>query len=294
MDSLSLEALRRWYAEEVRWASGVSDPRIVSAFASIPRESFLPQGPWHFSTGMMTETYQPTPNAELHHLYHNVMVAIDPERELNTALPSYMASVLESAAIDSGAQVAQIGAGLGYYSAILSNLVGPTGSVVALEIDPLLAKQCASNLASYPNSACLHADGSTYSFNAGSLDVLIVHGAATHIPRRWLESLNIGGRIIAPFAYASDEPGQLARITRQRTGFLVEFTQEVFAYPCVGTCTEKSAETLREAVEMYGWYTHSELRLDLENVDDSAWVVTPNYWISMTERVDIHDGPTSP
>ena len=74
----------------------------------------------------------------------------------------------------------------------------------------------------------------------------------------------------------------------------MDFPQEVFAYPCVGTHTEECAETLREAVEMYGWYTHSELRLDLVNGDDSAWVVTPNYWISMTEHVDIHDGPTSP
>lgn len=291
MDSWSLEALRRWYAEEVRWASGVSDPRIMSAFASVPRESFLPKGPWLFSTGMMPETYQLTPNAEPHHLYHNVMVAIDPERELNTALPSYMASVLESASIHVGARVAQIGAGLGYFSAILGNLVGPTGSIVALEVETSLAKQCQRNLANYPNCACLHADGNTYPFKARSLDVLIVHGAATHVPRRWLESLNEGGRILVPLSYASDEPGQLARITQQRAGFLVEFLQEVFAYPCTGTYNEECAETLREAVEMYGWYTNSKLRLDLEKVDDSAWLVTPNYWISMTEHAEIHDAP---
>jgi protein-L-isoaspartate(D-aspartate) O-methyltransferase len=291
MNLFSLETLRRWYAEEIRWASGVSDPRIISAFASIPRELFLSKGPWHFSTGMMTETYQLTPTAEPHHLYHNVMVAIDPEEELNTALPSYMASVMESASIDIGSTVAQIGAGLGYYSAILSHLVGPTGSVFALEANPLLAKQCQRNLASYPNSTCLHADGSTYPFKARSLDVLIVHGAATHVPRRWLESLNEGGRILVPLSYASDEPGQLARITRQRAGFLVEFIQEVFAYPCTGTYNEECAETLREAVEMYGWYTNSELRLDLEKVDDSAWLVTPNYWISMTEDGELHDAP---
>jgi hypothetical protein len=42
---------------------------------------------------------------------------------------------------------------------------------------------------------------------------------------------------------------------------------------------------------MYGWYTNSELRLDLEKVDDSAWLVTPNYWISMTEDGELHDAP---
>lgn len=289
MDSPSLQALRRWYADEVRWASGISDARIISAFASIPRESFLPNGPWHFSTGMMTESYHITPNAELHHLYHNVMIGIDPERDLNTALPSYMARVLESASIENGAKVAQIGAGLGYYSAIIGHLVGPRGSVLALEIESSIAKECQRNLASYTNTTCVNANGADYAFKSNSLDALLVHGATTHIPRGWLDSLNDGGRLIVPLSYASDEPGQLARVTRRGHTFVVEFIQEVFAYPCLGTIDESCAEALREGVEMYGWYTNSELRFDLEHVDESAWVVTPDYWISMAERVDTQD-----
>lgn len=289
MESVALEVLRRWYAEEVRWASGISDERIISAFASVPRESFLSNGPWHLSTGMMTESYRLTPDDHVHHLYHNVMVAIDPERELNTALPSYMARVLESASIGKGARVAQIGAGLGYYSAIVSELVGSRGSVLALEIDGSIANQCQQNLASYENSTSVNADGATYPFEASSLDALLVHGATTHIPRGWLKSLKDGGRLIVPLCYASDEPGQVTRITRQGNTFIVDFIQEIFAYPCVGANDDSCAEALRAGVEMYGWYTNSELRFDLEYVDESAWVVTPYYWISMTERVDIQD-----
>jgi protein-L-isoaspartate(D-aspartate) O-methyltransferase len=138
--------MRRWFAEEIRWASGVSDPRIISAFATIPRESFLPAGPWNISTPMMLESYQRTPDAEVHHLYHNVMVAIDSSLELNSALPSYLASVLEIASIKEGAVVAQVGAGLGYYSAILSHVVGPIGSILALEIDPKIDRGSVSKL----------------------------------------------------------------------------------------------------------------------------------------------------
>ena len=292
MDSPYLQALRRWYSDEVRWASGISDDRIISAFASVPRESFLSHGPWYLSTGMMTENYHLTSDDAVHHLYHNVMVAIDPERDLNTALPSSMARVLESASIAIGAKVAQIGPGLGYYSAILAHLVGPTGSVLAIEIEASLAKQCQKNLASYANITCVNADGAAYPFEGNSLDVLLVHGATTHIPRGWLDSLNDGGRLIVCLSYASDEPGQVARITRQGNGFLVEFIQEVFAYPCVGANDESCAEALRAGVEMYGWYTNSELRLDLEHIDESAWVVTPNYWISMTERFDVDSAPS--
>jgi protein-L-isoaspartate(D-aspartate) O-methyltransferase len=288
MESLSLEAIRRWYADEVRWASGVADTRIISAFASVPRESFLTPGPWHFSTGMMTGTYQVTPNGDLHHLYHNVMVALDPTRELNTAVPSYMANVLDLASVKVGASVAQIGAGLGYYSAIIAHLVGPEGSLLALEIDPTLAQRCHHNLSHYQNVRCVQGDGGTYPFKRGSLDVLLVHGAATQVPKVWLDSLKPNGRIVVNFSYSPDCPGQLTRITRNHDRFLIEFHHEVFAYPCVGMYTEQGAEALQDAVETYGWYTKSEVRFDLEHLDDSAWLVTPEYWISMTEPAEAH------
>ena len=293
MHSLSLETLRRWYADEVRWASGVTTDRIITAFANVPRERFLPCGPWHISTPMMVANYQETPNSDVHHVYHNVMVALDPNRELNTALPSYVANILENASIDAGAHVAQIGAGLGYYSAIISHLVGPTGSVLALEVDPSLAKQCRINLSHYPKVDCKHTDGSTYPFEPASMDAVIVHGAATHIPRRWLEALKDGGRLLVPLSYSPDEAGQLARITRTHDRYRVEFQHEVFAYPCIGTCNDENGGALREAVEMFGWYTNSELRFDLEHIDESAWVVTHDYWISMTEDRDAHEDLTS-
>lgn len=284
MDSPSLQALRRWYADEVRWASGVSNARIISAFATIPRESFLPPGPWKISSPMMLENYQSTPDADVRHLYHNVMVAIDESQELNTALPSYMARVLEIASIADGATIAQIGAGLGYYSAILSRLVAPRGAVLALEVDPYLAARCQTNLSSYPNVRCVHGDGGAHHFAAESLDLVLAHGAVTLIPTTWLAALKDGGRIVTPLSYSSEEPGQLAIVSRTGDRFRVGFHQEVFTYPCIGTFSDEYAETLREAVEMYGWYTDSELRFDLDNADESAWLITPHYWISMAAR----------
>lgn len=284
MDSFSRETLRRWYADEVRWASGVSDARIISAFATIPRESFLPPGPWKISSPMMAESYQSTPDADVHHLYHNVMVAIDESQELNTALPSYMARVLEIASIEDGASIAQIGAGLGYYSAILSRLVGPRGTILALEVDPYLSTRCQTNLSSYPNVRCVHGDGGAHHFAPESLDLVVVHGAVTLIPTTWLAALKDGGRIVAPLSYSSEEPGQLAITSRTGDRFRVSFHQEVFTSPCIGTFGEEAADTLREAVDMYGWYTDSELRFDIANADESAWLITPHYWISMAER----------
>ena len=55
----SYEALHRFYASFVTARGGVTDPRIVDAFATVKREHFVGAGPWHvhFEGGyMLTET----------------------------------------------------------------------------------------------------------------------------------------------------------------------------------------------------------------------------------------------
>jgi len=47
MPRQTLKALRRAYAEELRIAGPVrGNPRVIDAFAKVPREKFLPPGPW--------------------------------------------------------------------------------------------------------------------------------------------------------------------------------------------------------------------------------------------------------
>ena len=37
---------RKWYADELRYIAHIRSPRIVQAFATVPREHFLGPGPW--------------------------------------------------------------------------------------------------------------------------------------------------------------------------------------------------------------------------------------------------------
>lgn len=47
MPRQALKALRRAYAEELRIAGPVrNNPKVIEAFATVPRENFLPPGPW--------------------------------------------------------------------------------------------------------------------------------------------------------------------------------------------------------------------------------------------------------
>jgi len=87
-----LDGLRRFYAEELRAVANLQSEALVRAFAKVPREHFLGPGPWRVrSPGF--EGYWTTKDVDPKHLYHNVLVAIDPTRQLNNGHPSFLASL---------------------------------------------------------------------------------------------------------------------------------------------------------------------------------------------------------
>jgi protein-L-isoaspartate(D-aspartate) O-methyltransferase len=75
------------------------------------------------------------------------LVAIDETRRLNNGQPSLWAQLFDVLDLAAGDHVIHVGAGQGYYSAILAEIVGPTGRVTAIEIDPNLATKARKNLA---------------------------------------------------------------------------------------------------------------------------------------------------
>ena len=88
-------------------------------------------------------SYRLTPDADPVHLYDNVLVAIDARRKLDTGLPSLWAHFIDLLDVGEKDRVVQIGCGLGYFSAILSEIVGPKGRVQAIECDERLAARAA-------------------------------------------------------------------------------------------------------------------------------------------------------
>lgn len=135
----SLEEARRCYAEELRFTARVTAPAVVEAFAAVPREHFLGPGPWRVLSPMAMGDYWTTEDADPRHLYHDVLVAIDEARRLNNGQPSLWARMYDQLELRRGAAVVHVGAGTGYYSAILAEIVGRGGRVTALEIDPRLS-----------------------------------------------------------------------------------------------------------------------------------------------------------
>jgi protein-L-isoaspartate(D-aspartate) O-methyltransferase len=74
-------------------------------------------------------------------------VQVIAERHLNNGQPSGHARWIESASIKPGEHVVHIGAGTGYYTAILACLVGPSGKVTGIEVDASLAARATVQMA---------------------------------------------------------------------------------------------------------------------------------------------------
>src|SRR5215475_10359095 len=145
-----LETHRSFFANLVTATVGIPgrEHRLTQAFASTPRERFVGNGPWRVFTAA---GYIETPSDDPAFLYQDVTVALRGEGQINNGQPTLHAACLASLNPKEGETAVHIGAGSGYYTALLAKLVGPAGTVTAYEIEPDLAQRAAENLADLPN-----------------------------------------------------------------------------------------------------------------------------------------------
>ena len=192
MDDADIEAARRAYAAEILRVAEVADSRIGDAFAAVPREAFLPPPPWtviRMGVGMRT--------SDVASLYDNVLVAIAPERGINNGEPALHVAWIDAVSPQPGETVIHVGAGTGYYTAILARLVEPGGRVEAFEYESDLAAQAVANLQDRAN-VTVHA-ASAFGRTLPSGDIVYVNAGVVAPDVEWLRALNPGGRLIFPW-----------------------------------------------------------------------------------------------
>ncbi|PJG55546.1 methyltransferase [Bradyrhizobium forestalis] len=225
-----LAATRARYVELIARRERIASKRLLAALAAVPREDFLPSGPWRIKSET-ARSYRLTPNADPVHLYDNVLVAIDARRKLDTGLPSLWAHFIDMLDVREKDRVVQIGCGLGYFSAVLSKMVGPKGSVHAIECDERLAARAASCLRGYGNVRVVNGDGCK---DVGKpADVIIVHAGFSQPHPIWLHSLRPRGRLLVPLTQR-DREGAAIRIARKGRGFEAEAVQQIRIFPGQG------------------------------------------------------------
>src|ERR1700723_2454565 len=70
-------------------------------------------------------------------------------------------NVVDAFAAGPRERVVHLGCGMGYYSAVLAELVGPTGEISAIEIDEPLAERARAALAPWSQVTVINGDGAT-------------------------------------------------------------------------------------------------------------------------------------
>jgi protein-L-isoaspartate(D-aspartate) O-methyltransferase len=274
--------VRRAFAKQIMASVSVDDARVEEAFAAVPREHFLGPGPWPI---LRSSGYVTTPDADPVYLYTDVLIGIAPERGLNNGMPSYHAPLISSAKVRRSEHVVHIGAGLGYYSAILAHLVGATGKVTAIEFDPSLAQRAQRNLSTAANVLVLQGDGAATSFDAA--DVIYVNAGATRPADNWLDRLKEGGRLILPLtakktlASSGSRPisrhGAVFRIERRGGEFHATWISAVGVYPCEGGRDDISEAALDRALQAGGWQNVRRLYRTDELPGERCWLRAPGW-----------------
>ncbi len=174
--------VRRRMVERLR-ADGVSDARVLAAFAAVPRHAFV-------DAALATQAYEDT----------SLPIGHGQTISKPSVVARMMMRLFEGAnaraANDLGA-VLEIGTGCGYQAALLSHAARRVISVERMKplhdkARELLAPLRTTKLRLVFGDGMLgHAPGAPY-------DSIIAAAVGSEIPVPWLEQLAVGGRIVAP------------------------------------------------------------------------------------------------
>jgi protein-L-isoaspartate(D-aspartate) O-methyltransferase len=273
---------RRWFAEELRHTAHVRSAAVVDAFATVPREHFAGPGPWRILSSIRGRDYWTTDDADPRRLCHDVLVAIDETRGLNNGQPSLWASLIDQLDLKRGERVIHVGAGAGYYSAILAAIVGPAGRVVAIEIDPGLAMRAREHLRPWPQAHLIAADGFAHHADQPA-DAIVVNAGVTHLSLAWLDALQAdNGRLLVPLTGANWW-GAFLMITRQAGStvrYPARFASRTGIIPCVGGRDGDAEARLSVALGTADFTAIKSLRRAPEEPDDTCWLAGDGWWLS--------------
>jgi protein-L-isoaspartate(D-aspartate) O-methyltransferase len=282
---IHLEPFRFVYARLITALGGLPPQatRLIDAFASVPRERFIGPGPWQLVT---PSGYVTIPSDDPAFLYQDFAVALQPARHINNGQPSLHARCLFALQIKESEKIVHVGAGSGYYTALLAKLTGQSGTVVAYEVDPGLAAQAAANLEEYSNVTVQPRSGVEGALP--NCDVLYVNAGATAPMDVWLDALLPGGRLLFPLT-STHGFGAMLLVTRTLgNGFAARFVCAAAFIHCQGARDEDTAQRLGEALKT-GGIMNPQRTGDLWGVqslcrntppDNTAWFAGSGWWLS--------------
>jgi protein-L-isoaspartate(D-aspartate) O-methyltransferase len=158
---------------------GIRDPRVLAAFARVPRSFFVPD--------------EARDEAEA-----------DRPLEIGCgqtiSQPYVVAAMIEALDMTGRERVLEVGTGSGYATAILAEMMPVGAEIRSVEIIPELAERARRVLAElgYANVQVRLGDGALGWPEAAPFDAILVSAAPSEVPPALLDQLAPGGRLVLP------------------------------------------------------------------------------------------------
>jgi len=162
-----------------RW---LKTPKIIEAFSKIKREDFLPEDMKNFA---------------------DINEALPIGYGQTISQPLVVAFMLEELNPVPGDKILDVGAGSGWTTALLAEIVGEEGKVTAVEVIPELKEFGEKNVSKYnfikKDIVEFICDDGSKGYKEGSpYNKILVSATAQKVYKEWKEQLEINGRIVVP------------------------------------------------------------------------------------------------
>ncbi|HWB56768.1 MAG TPA: protein-L-isoaspartate(D-aspartate) O-methyltransferase [Gaiellaceae bacterium] len=177
------DALRARMVADQLEARGISDPRVLAAMGTVPREAF-------------------TDPDDRRRAYDDAPIDIGWGQTISQ--PYMVALICEAAAVGPGDSVLDVGTGSGYQAAVLAELAREVHTIERIE---LLVERAREKLAAagYDRVVVHQGDGSLGLPEGAPFDAVTVAAAAPGLPEALYDQLAMGGRLVVP---VGDRRGQ--------------------------------------------------------------------------------------
>jgi protein-L-isoaspartate(D-aspartate) O-methyltransferase len=259
---MNLDLERARMLEDHLGSRGITQRRLLDAFARTPREAFI-------ADELFDLAYDDTP------------LPIGEEQTISQ--PYIVAVTIQALALDGTERVLEVGTGSGYAAAILSQMAS---EVFSVERHASLATEARARLEhlGYANVDVLEGDGSMGWGEHAPYDAIAVAASAPKIPPALLEQLAPGGRLVLPVSAGSSRQ-VLMRITRDGSSFREEKLTGVRFVPLVG---EQGYAEAEELMPVAARADQNDLGALIENAEPLSQVI-PRVLIESAPDVTTRD-----
>jgi len=153
--------------------------KVAEALKKVPRHVFVPPKYRH-------EAYVDTP--------------LPIGKGQTISAPHMVAIMCELLDLQEGEKVLEVGGGSGYHAAVVAEIVGKKGKVIAIERIPELAEKAKETLRKlgYDNVEIIIGDGSKGYEKEAPYDKIYVTASAPDVPKPLIDQLKVGGKMVIP------------------------------------------------------------------------------------------------